>query len=498
MTRSSVVALVACGCLLIAAPAAEGYGRPTPFDAVAAEQTFTVPAGTTWVHVHAVGSSGAHGGGPGAVVDTDLPVVPGETLYVEVGDTAGFNGGGLGLFGGGAGGGASDVRTVGLAGDPAASLASRLVVAGGGGGGSLQNTGGSGGFVPGAGGGPFAGQPGSALAGGAPGTGAGAGALGQGGAAVDEGGGGGGGYYGGGGGAGEGISATDSGGGAGSNHVAPAAVNTAITTDAIPESGRVTITTGEATVVADAPVAFGPHAIGTVTAHQLILLDTGLGPFETTTTPSISGPGELNYIFGTPNCLGWVVTCHVPVLFSPTTTGPSTATLTVPTSDEAGPLEVPLSGTGVAATGGGGDAGTGGDTDTDTGTGTPTRITYVTQVAAPAAGPTAAPATPATPSTTTAAKMVLATCHAGRSQGKPVLRCRVVGVPAGATLPSKARLTATLSNRSTRYATGTARTAKGITQLLLTPARRIAAGRYSTLTLAAPGQRTVRTAVVMG
>jgi hypothetical protein len=93
--------------------------------------------------------------------------------------------------------------------------------------------------------------------------------------------------------------------------------------------------------------------------------------------------------------------------------------------------------------------------------------------------------------------MVLATCHAGRSQGKPALRCRMISVPAGATLPTTSRLNATLTNRSAHYASGTARTAKGITQLLLTPSRHIGAGRYSTLTLSAHGHKTVRTAVVM-
>ncbi len=40
-----------------------------------------------------------------------LPVTPGEVLYVEVAQNS-FNGGGLAAEGGGAGGGASDVRTV--------------------------------------------------------------------------------------------------------------------------------------------------------------------------------------------------------------------------------------------------------------------------------------------------------------------------------------------------------------------------------------------------
>lgn len=477
MTRSTVVTLGVCSALLIAAPAAQAGGAVNTFPAIGAEQTYTVPAATTQIHVHAVGSSGSQNGGQGAIVDTDLPVTPGETLYVEVGDSSGFNGGGHGNSG--TGGGASDVRTESISGDPSASLASRLVVAGGGGAsgaGPTHSAGGSGGPVPSAGAGPLPGQPGTALTGGAPAGGGGAGTLGQGGAGDQDGGGGGGGYYGGGGASGDYWSGTDSGGGAGSNYVSPDAFNTTITTTTMWPSGTVTITTGPATVVADAPVTFGAHTIGTVGARQLTLVDTGVGPFAITGGATISGPGALDYILASGNCVGWVATCSIPVLFSPVTTGDRTATLSVPTSDDAGPLQVPLSGTGVAAA----DA-------------TPS-VTNVTQVLAPTL-PSPAPAPPQPAAS--APKMVLATCHTGRSQGKPALRCRAVSVPAGTSLPSKSLLTATLTNRHARYATGTARTSRGITQLLLTPSRRIAPGRYSTLTLSAPGHTTVRTAVVM-
>ncbi|HEY6763070.1 MAG TPA: glycine-rich protein [Baekduia sp.] len=475
MTRSSVVALGVCGTILIAAPAAQAGGLPAVFGAIAGEQVYTVPAGTTRIHVQAVGASGAQNGGRGAVVDADLPVTPGETLYVEVGDSSGWNGGGHGYFG--AGGGATDVRMVSVSGDPVASLASRVVVAGGGGAGSIDYPGGSGGLAPSAGAGPLAGQPGTASAGGAPAGTGGAGTLAQGGAGGLHGGAGGGGFYGGGGAGGDASSGTDSGGGAGSNHVAPDAVNTAITTNTGSPNAAVTITTGPATVVADAPVTFGAHAIGTLGVHQLTLVDTGFGPFETTGDATISGPGALDYILGNGNCVGWVSTCSIPVLFAPVTTGDRAATLSVPTSDDDGPLEVALSGTGVAAAG------------AEAVDAVPS-VTYVTQVLAPA--PAIAPPLPAA-----APKLVLATCHTGHSRGKPALRCRSVSVPAGTTLPSKSLLTATLTNRTTRYATGTARTAKGITQLLLSPSRRIAPGRYSTLTLTAPGHEPVRTAFVM-
>ena len=112
------------------------------------EHVYTVPAGVTRVDVVAVGGEGAaspvrHGGRAAQIVGT-LAVTPGQTLYAVVGSNAdgttpGANGGGA--AGGtaaecpmqpGAGGGATDVRTIAL-GEPG-SDESRVLVAGGGGG----------------------------------------------------------------------------------------------------------------------------------------------------------------------------------------------------------------------------------------------------------------------------------------------------------------------------------------------------------------------------
>jgi hypothetical protein len=139
------------------------YTATTP---TATEQTFTVPAGVTSIDVIANGAAGGSGfsptgasmgvggaGGEGEQVSGTLAVIPGSTLYVEVGGlglpgshtgggAGGFNGGGGGAFdtvtgigvGGGGGGGASDIRTVSRT-VTGTTLASRLIVAGGGGGG---------------------------------------------------------------------------------------------------------------------------------------------------------------------------------------------------------------------------------------------------------------------------------------------------------------------------------------------------------------------------
>ncbi len=211
--------------------------------------TFVVPAGVTSIRVEAIGGKGgntpafgahpARTGGYGALVSGNLPVVPGQTLYVYVagnGENAtenvtaagGANGGGASggspsFIAGAGGGGASDVRTIAAptSGSQTTSLESRLLVAAGGGGSAAADNAGT----IGNGNGGSAGQPGpSSYAGAAAqpgtananGTGAGgagggggcctgqSGVLGEGGAAgsdgLYEGGGGGGGLYGGGGG----------------------------------------------------------------------------------------------------------------------------------------------------------------------------------------------------------------------------------------------------------------------------------------------------------
>ncbi|HXB14072.1 MAG TPA: glycine-rich protein [Bacteroidia bacterium] len=228
-----------------------------------AMQTWNVPPCVTSITVTLVGGSGGYsnngagkcckGGNAGRVVGT-LTVVPSSTLNIFVGGNGsdakapfsvqtpgGFNGGGMGSYGGsyagGGGGGATDIRVGGVA------LANRVVVAGAGGGGAYNYGCGGPGLGPdhgGIGGGLIGtcgfedyalscggpsnggGGGGSQIAGGAGGNysggycTAGSGSLGTGGDGCEPtntGGGGGGGYYGGGAGNWEG-------GGGGSNYVA--------------------------------------------------------------------------------------------------------------------------------------------------------------------------------------------------------------------------------------------------------------------------------------
>ncbi len=121
---------------------------PRTFAFTGSEQTYHVPAGIHSVRVKAIGAPGGDkafdgAGGYGAKLVADLVVVPGQTLYVEVGGdgdgatlpTSGWNGGGVTTATdnlAGYGGGASDVRLKPRA--SATTLNSRVVVAGGGGG----------------------------------------------------------------------------------------------------------------------------------------------------------------------------------------------------------------------------------------------------------------------------------------------------------------------------------------------------------------------------
>jgi LPXTG-motif cell wall-anchored protein len=334
---------------------AAGCVQATPFGTVSctysgtgAEKTFVVPSGVTTLAVTAIGAAGGLGqtfyrgtipGGVGGVATGTLAVAPASTLFVEVGGSDGFNGGGSGSQWfqryTGNGGGASDVRSISRA--DVGTLDSRLLVAGGGGGaggegdtlgftadtpnggvgGAAGQAGASGeseGTYAGAGGG----QPGAAIAGGAgaagvvrSGTdggqgiggngaqyGAGAGQVnGYGGDYGGGGGGGGGGWYGGGGGgSGTGyVSSSGGGGGGGGSSYVPSGGTTS------------TAATGTAAsvVITYQPVGTPSYLIeypgtSTITAGTSMTLQTvgvnadgaGVADLSSTTTLAISPDGS--------------------------------------------------------------------------------------------------------------------------------------------------------------------------------------------------------------
>ena len=402
-TRGAALGTVA---LLASAMAASSAFAATPptvtetFASTGAEQSFTVPAGVSSVGIEAIGAAGEAGlsfeghmggaGGTGAVVIGQLPVSAGEVLYVEVAGH-GFDGGGNGLFGGGSGGDASDVRTVPMA--SAGSPGSRLLVAAGGGGG--------GGVFFGSSGGPGgnAGSPGTngtkavnetssvASAGGGAGTLTGGGAggaacqfsgpwngvsgtLGLGGnggfgfgAPQTGGGGGGGGYFGGGGGEGTcittGPEATGGGGGGGSSFVYGGATFSSFNAAAPSTVPSVSITyPTPATATPDTTAITFPatQPQQTLSPPQTITLTNEGGNsllIDGTTfadsTPSLTTDHPEDFLIGSSSCMGPISfesTCRLTVRFAPQGEGVRTATLQIAGNTGAGPTVIALSGTG--------------------------------------------------------------------------------------------------------------------------------------------------------
>ena len=213
------------------------------------DQNFVVPAGVTSIKVEVLGASGAGGtpggwsygaaGGGGGYASAIIPVTPGETLKVVVGQGGGVNSAAGYYYGGGASATStgSDNRYGSGGGGMSAIFrgASPLVIAGGGGGGGSSRAGtgnyggaGGGGGLPGeAGQSPYDGKTGYAggggtLTAGGTATGGQSGTQYQGGHAGTNGygGGGGGGYWGGAGG-GYSESNTMAGGGGGSGYYSP-------------------------------------------------------------------------------------------------------------------------------------------------------------------------------------------------------------------------------------------------------------------------------------
>ena len=332
------------------------------------EQTFVVPAGVVAVHAILIGGSGGASGEPGGapvIANGDLPVTPGQTLYVEVGGSGqngsaggggGFNGGGPGGSGGGpaagGGGGASDIRTVPRS--AVSSLESRLIVAGGGGGAggtgelTVGGEGGAAGFEgEDAFGGGLRGWPGFEGSGGTGGTGPGAtGADGQlglggtGGSSCDllggGGGGGGGGYYGGGGGGG-GCETSGGGGGGGGMSFSVGTLGTAV--DFARPPTKVEITYGVTpSISVVSPVEGATYAEGEAVAssyscaarEEHAVLTACAGPVADGAAIDTATPGEHSFEVSAEDDKGDAATqsVHYTVLApSPPNLGPDTPTL---------------------------------------------------------------------------------------------------------------------------------------------------------------------------
>lgn len=277
-----------------------GAAETCTYTSPGTEDTFTVPATVSSVSVTAIGAPGGAGatggGGLGArVVNSALPVTPGSTLWVDVGQAGppapggacasgplagGLFDGGAGNACGGGGGGSSALLT-----GPRASAQltgnagtdSRLLVAGaGGGGGAFAGNGGNAGdaALTGAGsagctydaatGAPGGVGPTNGTNGGGAGCNGGAnGSASSGGNGANGGGGGGGGWFGGGG-AG---SIPQAGGGGGSSYGGTS-------------SGRISISTASSTEPPEVVVGY-PNKRAQQAAQELVLDTNGVAPGTT-------------------------------------------------------------------------------------------------------------------------------------------------------------------------------------------------------------------------
>jgi len=116
-------------------------GGSQTFNFTGAQQTWVVPNGVTSINVDAYGAQGGSNSPQtnvnyGGRVQADIPVTPGSTIFIYVGEqpnglTGGWNGGGNGETGGQGGGGSTDIRIGGT------TLNDRVIVAGGAGGGGF-------------------------------------------------------------------------------------------------------------------------------------------------------------------------------------------------------------------------------------------------------------------------------------------------------------------------------------------------------------------------
>ena len=377
LRAAATVAVSAAVLACLAGPGSASTDAGTAvFSYTGGEQFYTVPAGVTVVRIAAIGGTGATGssssagaapGGAADQVQGDLPVTPGEQLFVEVGGSpgqpgaGGFNGGGDSRNGGGGGGGASDVRTCsrGASICPAANdtLTTRLLVAAGGGGGGSEGLGGT---APGGSGGaarqsgtwagepPFGanqggpGSPGTASSGGdvnqennVPSHGS-PGSFGSGGAASTDagqgGGGGGGGWFGG----AAGGTSTDGlpggGGGGGSSYAAADAQNVSIQiATSIAPSIAITPLTPEIEL-SQQSIAFPARQTGTASGAQaLAITNSGAAPLYVTGL-ALGGVNPEDFAVASTTCGAAVApsgTCLVTVRFSPEAGGVRRASLVV-------------------------------------------------------------------------------------------------------------------------------------------------------------------------
>ena len=144
---SILITFFACAPSTVFAGGNSGNKDSVVFNFKAQTQTWEVPKGVSEIIVEAYGAQGgSSNGGKGGGVRSDMKVVPGSKLTINIGGQpsgaeGGYNGGGKGCGKGFGGGGATDIRIGGT------DLNARALVAGGGGGVGYSGTGGAGGSL---------------------------------------------------------------------------------------------------------------------------------------------------------------------------------------------------------------------------------------------------------------------------------------------------------------------------------------------------------------
>lgn len=498
--------LVALAC----AGAASAATSTTVSYTTAGSYSFTVPAGVSSIAVTAVGAAGGSSascistgasGGRGASVSATVAVTPGEQFGVVVGTPgtsvgcsaaygAGGSFGGGGDGGSGTGGGNGGAGGGGASGVGAGSFfgGGPLVVAAGGGGAagpsvfSNANSTAAGGDAGAAGpndplNGCHGGDAGTQSAGGAGGATscAAAGTAGSferggaGGSVNNAGGGGGGGYYGGGGG---GSGSNGGGGGGGSSFVAQGSLT--VTPTSLAASVSITYAAPVANLSSSSISFSGTQPQGVASAAQtLTVTNNGSAPLIVSAlTLDGADPGDYLLVNGCQAEVAPGASCQIGVRFAPQAAGPSSANLTLTTNAPSAVAPVSLSGVGgtlpQGATGPTGPTGATGATG-------PTGATGATGTAG-ATGPAGA--------TGAAGKAELVTCKTvvrrGGGARRTELSCTIKPVSRTIHFTTRGTLVpATLSRGTTVYATGLGGyTAKSIA-LLLRPARKLTAGRYT-------------------
>ena len=102
------------------------------------------------------------------------------------------------------------------------------------------------------------------------------------------------------------------------------------------------------------PLSFGNQAVATTSANQSVTVTNTGAAALTVGTPSLGGENPGDYAIVGSNCSGSIApaaSCSIGISFRPSAIGSRNASLSIPSNAPGSPASVPLSGTGIAASG---------------------------------------------------------------------------------------------------------------------------------------------------